>query len=127
MTEGGAMGRRSMAESQPSHIKPQKRKKAPRGLPCETRPPGGRRPTLPRGLPRSTLGAGGLNFRVRYGTGCAPAAPAAGPRAALLAFAPAPPSGALGAAWRWRETFSSGPLFAFRPGPAPGKPRAWAR
>ena len=36
-----------------------------------------RRPALPRGLPRSTLGAGWLNFRVRYGSGCFPAAVAA--------------------------------------------------
>src|SRR5215475_1738210 len=35
-------------------------------------------PTLPRGLPRSTIGAGGLNFRVRDGTGCFPFAVAAG-------------------------------------------------
>src|SRR5437773_2695145 len=33
-----------------------------------------RRPTLPRSLPRSTIGAGGLNFRVRNGTGCFPSA-----------------------------------------------------
>src|SRR5207245_3134192 len=31
-----------------------------------------RRPTLPRGPPRSTIGAEGLNFRVRNGTGCFP-------------------------------------------------------
>ena|SRR5215472_9282078 len=35
-------------------------------------------PTLPRGLPRSTIGAEGLNFRVRDGTGCFPFAMAAG-------------------------------------------------
>ena len=35
---------------------------------------GPRRPTLPRSLPRSTIGAGGLNFRVRNGTGCTPSA-----------------------------------------------------
>ena len=34
-------------------------------------------PTLPRGLPRSTIGAEGLNFRVRDGTGCFPLAIAA--------------------------------------------------
>jgi hypothetical protein len=33
-----------------------------------------RRPTLPRGPPRSTIGAEGLNFRVRNGTGCFPIA-----------------------------------------------------
>ena len=33
-----------------------------------------RRPTLPRSRPRSTIGAGGLNFRVRDGTGCDPSA-----------------------------------------------------
>jgi hypothetical protein len=31
-----------------------------------------RRPTLPRSPPRSTIGAEGLNFRVRNGTGCFP-------------------------------------------------------
>ena len=35
-------------------------------------------PALPRGLPRSTIGAEGLNFRVRNGTGCFPLAIAAG-------------------------------------------------
>ena len=43
-----------------------------------------RRPTLPRPCGRSTLGAHGLNFRVRYGTGCAPGARTAGSRAALF-------------------------------------------
>src|SRR6266511_1840264 len=33
-----------------------------------------RRPTLPPGFPGSTIGAGGLNFRVRNGTGCFPSA-----------------------------------------------------
>ena len=33
-----------------------------------------RRPTLPQPLGCSTIGAGGLNFRVRYGTGCLPSA-----------------------------------------------------
>ena len=32
------------------------------------------RPTLPPGPPGSTIGAGGLNFRVRDGTGCFPSA-----------------------------------------------------
>ena len=32
------------------------------------------RPTLPPRLQGSTIGAGGLNFRVRYGTGCLPSA-----------------------------------------------------
>ena len=36
-----------------------------------------RRPTLPRGLPRSTIGAEGLSFRVRNGTGRFPVAVAA--------------------------------------------------
>ena len=48
-----------------------------------TRPGGRRRPSLPQGRPCSTIGAGRLNFRVRYGSGCAPAAVAAGPRGAL--------------------------------------------
>ena len=55
----------------------------PRPKPRATRPGGRRRPTLPQGRPCSTLGAGRLNFRVRYGSGCAPAAVAAGPRGAL--------------------------------------------
>ena len=33
-----------------------------------------RRPNLPGGYPPSTLGAGGLNCRVREGTGCTPTA-----------------------------------------------------
>src|SRR5436309_8152771 len=33
-----------------------------------------RRPTLPPRLQGSTIGAGGLNFRVRNGTGCLPSA-----------------------------------------------------
>jgi hypothetical protein len=33
-----------------------------------------RRPTLPPSFPGSTIGAGGLNFRVRNGTGCIPSA-----------------------------------------------------
>ena len=32
------------------------------------------RPTLPPSFPGSTIGAGGLNFRVRDGTGCIPSA-----------------------------------------------------
>ena len=55
----------------------------PRPKPRTTRPGGRRRPSLPQGRPCSTLGAGRLNFRVRYGSGCAPAAVAAGPRGAL--------------------------------------------
>ncbi len=42
-------------------------------------------PALPRGLPRSTIGAEGLNFRVRDGTGCFPLAVAA---ATLLKYRP---------------------------------------
>ena len=38
---------------------------------------------LSHGLPRSTIGAGGLNFRVRDGTGCASPAMAAGHRVAF--------------------------------------------
>ena len=76
--------------------KPFKRKRDPLGSPSPrclyrasppraraTRPGGRRRPALPQGRPCSTLGAGRLNFRVRYGSGCAPAARAAGPRGAL--------------------------------------------
>ena len=55
----------------------------PRPKPCATRPGGRRRPSLPQGRPCSTFGAGRLNFRVRHGSGCAPAARAAGPRGAL--------------------------------------------
>src|ERR1700730_8083475 len=52
----------------------QKRKEAPEGAPEKFR----RRPTLPGGLPPSTIGAGRLNFRVRNGNGCDPAAMATG-------------------------------------------------
>ena len=55
----------------------------PRPEPAQRAPWGRRRPSLPQGRPCSTLGAGRLNFRVRYGSGCAPAARAAGPRGAL--------------------------------------------
>ena len=37
-----------------------------------------RRPTLPQRHRCSTMGAGGLNFRVRYGNGCDPSARATG-------------------------------------------------
>ena len=76
--------------------KPRKRKGGPSRVPLSqslsrafppraraTRPGGRRRPALPQGRPCSTIGAGRLNFRVRYGSGCAPAAVAAGPRGAL--------------------------------------------
>ena len=46
-------------------------------------------PTLPRGLPRSTIGAGGLNFRVRNGSGCFPFAVAA---ATLWSYGPGVPA-----------------------------------
>jgi hypothetical protein len=39
-----------------------------------TRSEGWHRPSLPRGCPLSTIGAGGLNDRVREGTGCTPTA-----------------------------------------------------
>ena len=71
-----------------------------------TRPGGRRRPSLPQGRPCSTIGAGRLNFRVRYGSGCAPAAVAAGPRGALrrgLREAGRRSQGALGAAQRSRK------------------------
>jgi hypothetical protein len=42
-----------------------------RGLLCNM---SRRRPTLPPRLQGSTIGAGGLNFRVRNGTGCDPSA-----------------------------------------------------
>ena len=85
---------------------PRKRKGDPLGSPspgasvraspprARATPPGGRRrPALPQGRPCSTIGAGRLNFRVRYGSGCAPAARAAGPRGALR-------RGLLGRGWR---------------------------
>ena len=54
--------------------------------PLRSRPPGAaafndknrRRPTLPGGCPPSTIGAGGLNFSVRNGKRCFPAAMTAG-------------------------------------------------
>jgi hypothetical protein len=63
------------------------------------RPSNGARrcPTLPRGLPRSTIGAGGLNFRVRNGSGCFPFAVAAATLwscvAGVVAVSPEPHSG----------------------------------
>ena len=45
-----------------------------------------RRPTLPQGCPCSTIGACGLNFRVRYGTGCTPTARIASSREVLKKF-----------------------------------------
>ena len=86
----------------------------------ETRPPGGRRPALPRGLPRSTIGAGGLNFRVRYGTGCAPAATAAGPRAALSKTLLPGPLGRPGGRMALAGTVISQPGRAARAGVSPG-------
>src|SRR5947208_4302983 len=46
-----------------------------------------RRPTLPPRYQGSTIGAGGLNFRVRNGTGCLPSAMAA-ETVGLVATAP---------------------------------------
>ena len=54
----------------------QRKKADPKG-PASSRRDVRRCPTLPRGLPRSTIGAEGLNFRVRDGTGCFPLAMAA--------------------------------------------------
>ena len=45
-----------------------------------------RRPALPQGCPCSTIGASGLNFRVRYGTGCTPTARIASSRDSLKQF-----------------------------------------
>src|SRR5581483_2833517 len=50
---------------------PNTRRAAQRRLSCKVFR---RRPTLPPGRPGSTIGAGGLNFRVRDGTGCFPSA-----------------------------------------------------
>ena len=62
MTEGGgARGKRTG-----------KRKGRPEGRPFHKK--SRRRPTLPPRLQGSTIGAGGLNFRVRDGTGCFPSA-----------------------------------------------------
>ncbi len=47
-----------------------------------------RRPTLPGSLPPSTIGAGRLNFRVRDGNGCFPAAMATGNLARLTGHTP---------------------------------------
>ena len=94
----------------------------PRPKPRATRPGGRRRPSLPQGRPCSTLGAGRLNFRVRYGSGCAPAAVAAGPRGALrrglrwggeALRAPWGPHSARGR-WLLRTVGSGGALHASR-------------
>ena len=63
-----------------SHVHQPPAKTVPRQAKRAARPHSGatlfkhvrRRPTLPRGPPRSTIGAEGLNFRVRNGTGCFP-------------------------------------------------------
>src|SRR5256885_9711721 len=44
------------------------------------------RPTLPPSHPGSTIGAGGLNFRVRDGTGCSPSAMATETRCPIVTF-----------------------------------------
>ena len=71
--QGGGAPQRSRGASQPSR----QTKKEPIRL------VGWRRPTLPQGCPCSTIGACGLNFRVRYGTGCTPTARIASPQEAL--------------------------------------------
>jgi hypothetical protein len=57
-----------------------------------------RRPTLPGDLSPSTIGAGGLNFRVRNGNGCDPAAMATGNRRS--SFQAPRPKGAAGSCER---------------------------
>ena len=69
---------------------------------------------LSHGLLRSTMGARGLSFRVRDGSGRSPPAMAAGPRGA---FSPGAPSRALGAAQHGSD--DSLPHAA---GPRPGLP-----
>ena len=68
-----APGKPTEAHSAPSraHSRP-KREEGPRRAPQLSEI--GRRPTLPGPLDPSTIGAGGLNFRVRNGNGCDPAA-----------------------------------------------------
>jgi hypothetical protein len=66
-------GSLSHAHQPPASTLPRQAKRAAR--PYRERPSSKhvrRRPTLPRGPPRSTIGAEGLNFRVRNGTGCFP-------------------------------------------------------
>ena len=70
----------------------QKRGPAPRGRPS-LQDVFRRCPTLPRGLPRSTIGAEGLNFRVRNGTGCFPLAIAAGNSIELYSLSTRPQLG----------------------------------
>ena len=55
-----------------SHQRTETRTGRPRGRPVRTK--SRQRPTLPLRLQSSTIGAGGLNFRVRDGTGCSPSA-----------------------------------------------------
>ena len=67
------------------HVKTQKRAESKSGPALFRESVFRRCPALPRGLPRSTIGAEGLNFRVRNGTGCFPLAMAA---ASLLGYQP---------------------------------------
>lgn len=70
---------------------PRARRGAPPGENAPSRPAASWSPT---GLPRSTIGARGLNFRVRDGTGCASPAMAAGRLGAFcLRVVPAGPWG----------------------------------
>ena len=69
---GTDIGARSYERERPFAPGAKNGSRAPQGGPrvFEIR----RRPTLPGGLPPSTIGAGSLNFRVRDGNGCDPAA-----------------------------------------------------
>jgi hypothetical protein len=78
-----------------------------------------RRPTLPPRYRDSTIGAGGLNFRVRNGTGCSPSAIATETVALEQPVSPFPASPA---AREIREDASPGSLVR-RAGPEPNSER----
>ncbi len=112
--------------------RPTKQKRPAPGLPgaglgtCE-----GKRPLLAggvllsHGLHRSTIGARGLNFRVRDGTGCASPAMAAGQQGAFSSAGP--PVRALRAAQRSKAPPGPGPRPHALPAPAGGGNRVRAR
>ena len=82
------------------------------------RPSNGARrcPTLPRGLPRSTIGAGGLNFRVRNGSGCFPFAVAA---ATLWSYGPGLGAGRVSRTAQWTRSMLACSELGVVPSPRP--------
>jgi hypothetical protein len=93
---------------------PNMKKRPPKGplLSRKTR----HRPTLPPPLDGSTIGAGGLNFRVRYGTGCDPSAMGTGKLFNCVQF-----SDLIHLRWTWSSDSDNLIVSAgnFKPSPRP--------